>query len=296
MAAPPEKRLRAGQPSATAEINAQMRAADATLRPARRLVNDPFAVHFVQNPRYRLLRLSPGVALFGLRAFDRLFGGMLAEILLRGRYFEEELAEAVDAGVRQVVLVGAGYDTTAQRHPELRHVRFFEVDHPATQAVKLETLARIGASTDNVTFVPVDLDRDALPQALKAAEFDPSVPTMVTWLGVSYYLTAEAFNRTLRSIAEICPPGSRLMFDYMDPSVIDGSTTFKGARAAARSVARRGEPYTLGMTESEAVEAAVAAGFQPKEAVRVTDLVHRYGGERPYCRPDDYMGVVVVTR
>src|SRR4051794_32977531 len=127
MAEPTAKRLGAGQPSATAEINAQMRAADATLRPARRLVNDPYAVHFVRNPRYRALRLTPGVALFGLRAFDRLFGGMLAEILLRGRYFEQTLVTAIDGGARQVVLVGAGYDTTAQRHPELRDVRFFEV-------------------------------------------------------------------------------------------------------------------------------------------------------------------------
>jgi hypothetical protein len=32
------------------------------------------------------------------------------------------------------------------------------------------------------------------------------------------------------------------------------------------------------------------------ESLRVTDLVRRYGGDRPYCRADDYMGVVRLVR
>jgi methyltransferase (TIGR00027 family) len=289
-------RLRSGQPSATAEINAQMRAADAALRPHRRLVDDPYARHFVTNPRYRLLRLTPGVALAGLRVFDRLLGGMLAEILLRGRYFEEALDDAVSRGVRQVVLLGAGYDATALRHPELATVRFFEADHLATQRVKRHILARLGATPTNVTFVPVDFEHDLLASCLEEVDFDVTAPCLVAWLGVSYYLTAESFQRALNGIADICAPGSTLLFDYMDPSVMDGTTTYPGARRAARSVRRRGEPYTLGLSPRAAAEAASAAGFRPVESVRVPDLVRRYGGERPYCRPDDYMGVVTVTR
>ncbi|KAA2250952.1 SAM-dependent methyltransferase [Solihabitans fulvus] len=296
MPPPTVTRLRAGQPSATAEINAQMRAADATLHPARRLVDDPFAQHFVSNPRYKLLRLTPRVALFGLRTFDRLFGGLLAEILLRGRYFEEQLASAVDRGARQVVLVGAGYDSTALRHPELGDVHFYEVDHPATQAVKRSVLSRIGAKVDNITFIPVDLQQDSLQDGLKGSGFDSAKPTVLAWLGVSYYLTMESFERALAGIFAVCAPGSVLIFDYMDPEVIDGTSGYRGARRAAQSVRRRNEPYTLGITEQQAVDAAKRAGFELVETNRVTDLVRNYGKDNPYCSPDDYMGLVTVRR
>jgi methyltransferase (TIGR00027 family) len=297
MAERPAKRLSSGQPSATAEINAQMRAADATLSPGHRLVGDPYARYFVSNPRYRLLRLTPKVALAGLVGFDRLFGGMLAEILLRGRYVDEVLADRYfRADVRQTVLIGAGYDATALRHPVLRDMRWFEVDHPATQQAKRAALRRIGIKADNVVFAAADLGRDPLLDRLKETGFDIAEPGLVAWLGVSYYLGDEAFRRALADIAEVCAPGSTLVFDYMDASVINGTTHFQGARRAARSVQRRGEPYVLGMSEEEAFQAAEEAGFERVEALRVTDLVRRYGGRRPYCRPDDYMGVVTVRR
>ena len=289
-------RLHAGQPSATAEINAQMRAADATLRPHRRLVDDPYARHFVANPRYLLLRLTPGVALVGLRAFDRLFGGLLAEILLRGRYLEEVLTATLNRGVGQVVLLGAGYDCTAWRRPELRSVRVFEVDHGATQQRKQDILAGLGLASGHVTFVPVDLTRDELAGALRTAGFDVTAPALFAWLGVSYYLTVESFAASLRAIADVCAPGSTLVLDYMDPSVIDGTTPYRSARLAARSVRRRGEPYTLGLDLSDVHAALVAVGFHPEDSARVPDLVRRFGGQRPYCVDHDYMGVVTASR
>jgi methyltransferase (TIGR00027 family) len=293
-------RLGGGRASATAEINAQMRAADAALVPARRLVGDPFAKHFAASPRYRLLRLTPGVALAGLRLFDRLYGGLLAEILLRGRYLEDGLVAAAGQGVTQVVLLGAGYDATALRgpenHPELRGVRFFEVDHPATQQVKRSVLRQIGADTGRITFVPADLAQGVPLDGLVDAGFDVARPCLVAWLGVSYYLSFAAFERILADIAALCAPDSTLIYDYLVPQVVDGTTGYRGARRAARSVRRRGEPYTLGLTDQQAVAAAQAAGFALVDSSRVPELVRRYGGRTPYCRPDDYLGVLTLTR
>jgi len=290
-------RLAAGRPSRTAEITAQMRAADARLRRSRRLVDDGYARLFVTNRWYRLLRLTPGVSLLGLRVFDRTHGGFLAEILLRTRHFDDELAGAYQRGVRQAVLLGAGYDSSALRHPAFADMVFYEVDHPATQRAKTERLARHGLDPHNVRYTPVDLERgDRLSAALPKAGFDIREPCLIGWHGVSFFLRPPAFHAALAEMARICAPGSRLVFDYMDKSVVDGTTEYEGARRGAANVAAAGEPYKNGLDAAGAAEAAAGAGFVFVAHIRVRDLVRRYGGPRPYCRDDDFMGLVTVER
>jgi O-methyltransferase involved in polyketide biosynthesis len=113
---------------------------------------------------------------------------------------------------------------------------------------------------------------------------------------VSFFLEPESFLRALTEIGDICAPHSRLVFDYLDQAVVEGSTIYRGARRAARSVRSRGEPYTLGLTPDSAAEATSAAGFRCVESIRVTDLVRTYGGLRPYCSSDDFMGILTVER
>lgn len=292
----PGSRLAAGRPSRTAEITAQMRAADARVPRSRRLVDDRYARLFVTNRWYRVLRM-PVIALIGLRAFDRGHAGFLAEILLRTRHFDDELVAAYRRGVRQVVLLGAGYDSSALRHPEMADMIFYEVDHPATQQVKTARLARYRLATPNVRYTPVDLESgDRLSDALVQAGFDRARPCLIGWHGVSFFLRREAFHSALAEMAGFCAPGSRLVFDYMDESVVDGTTTYEGARRGAANVAATGEPYKLGLNARTATEAAERAGFTHVSDIRVRDLVRRYGGARPYCRDDDFMGLVTVER
>ena len=55
-------------------------------------------------------------------------------IAVRTRFTEDALAAAVERGVSQLVILGAGLDTYAWRGAMRQRVRVFEVDHPATQA------------------------------------------------------------------------------------------------------------------------------------------------------------------
>ncbi|KAA0942480.1 class I SAM-dependent methyltransferase [Streptomyces apricus] len=292
-AAPPPTRLRSGHASETAHLTARARAADAVVEPGRRLLGDTYAHLFVT--------VAPPAdsaeALERLTRLDRAHGGFLAEILLRQRYFEDLVALAVDAGVRQVLLLGAGYDTTALRLTAAEGVRFFEVDHPATQAVKLRTLAGAGLRTDHVTPVPLDFTTGApLGDTLAAHGFDGTAPCVVGWLGVTYFLPGTACRATFGDLAAAVAPGSLLLFDYLDRSVVDGTSRYGGALEMARQVAVQGEPYVNGLTPDTAAALARAAGFEPLERLRVPDLVRRYGGERPYCCDDDFMGLVAARR
>lgn len=130
---------------------------------------------------------------------------------------------AVLTGTKQYVILGAGMDTFAFREPEfLSKYRVFEVDHPLTQADKLERITRASWTIpDNLTFVPVDFTKDSLRERLIAAGFNPSAKSFFSWLGVTYYLSAEAIDTMLSALSSICADGSTLVFDYPDENFFD---------------------------------------------------------------------------
>jgi methyltransferase (TIGR00027 family) len=287
-------RLQSGKASSTAGLTAMMRAVDARLPADRRLADDQYARYYAAfNPRFKYYVYRPWTARLALGLFDSLFGGFLAEILLRSRHFDSVIAQARADGIRQILLLGAGYDSAPLRHPDLR---FVEIDHPATQRAKRAVLAKSGVETPNVTYLPVDLASERLVDVLTPEVFDRSERSLVGWHGVSFFLQEPAFHHALRDIAAVSAPGSRLVFDYMDQSVIDRTVPYRSVRKAADIVAKRGEPYTLGMDEHAATRAVEAAGFRRLEHLRVTDLIDRFGGARPYCARKDFMGVLTVER
>jgi methyltransferase (TIGR00027 family) len=169
--------------------------------------------------------------------------------------------------LRQVVVVGAGLDTTALRGIEdAEDVRFFEVDHPATQAWKRRRLAEEELEMpDTLVFAPVDFERQNLAAGLAAAGFAGSEPAFFIWLGVVPYLTEAAIDATLGFIASV--PAAEVVFDYANPpSQLDRKLRDRHAKRAAR-VAALGEPW-LSYFDS----AALAKKLGALGAVEVEDL------------------------
>ena len=143
--------------------------------------------------------------------------------LCRAAYTEQALKAAAMTGTKQYVILGAGLDTFAFRETEFlsRH-KVFEVDHPLTQADKKERIARAGWTvSDNLTFVPMNFTTDSLTERLIAAGFDTKTKSFFSWLGVIYYLSAEAIDKTLAGLSSLCADGSTLVFDYPDENFFD---------------------------------------------------------------------------
>jgi methyltransferase (TIGR00027 family)/deazaflavin-dependent oxidoreductase (nitroreductase family) len=292
---PDDSRAVARASSRTAETNALERAAETSQPPDRRLIDDPYARLFVRRRLYRALLALRLVASRALRWLDGKYPGLHAEILLRARWVDELVQ---GGGYEQLLLLGAGFDSTTLRHPPPGGTRAFEVDSPRTQAAKRAVLDRHGLTPrSGVVYCPCDFEVDSLVGALAAARFDPSRRTLAIWLGVSYYLTLDAFRATLRDVASLTAPGGRLLLDYMDPEVIDGTTSHPGARRAAKWVAERGEPYLLGFTEDQLRGELARAGFSLLEHMRPPQLAERF---RPpagvWCSTDDWMGVALAER
>lgn len=199
-----------GQPSRTAQRVALERAAHQVLD-SPLVLEDPLALRV----------LSPEASSELLQHGERRDASPIAKftraiVVVRSRIAEDEIARAASRGVRQYVVLGAGFDTFAYRNPH-DSVRVFEVDHPSTQQLKRERLATAGIATPpNATFVACDFDRDALRDALQRAGFDWSAPAVVAWLGVVMYLEHDAVMATLREIATL-PAESSVIFDYALP-------------------------------------------------------------------------------
>ncbi|MGB7686728.1 MAG: SAM-dependent methyltransferase [Solirubrobacterales bacterium] len=285
------------EPSVTADINAAERAAEMHQPPTKRLFTDPYAHCFVRKRTYRALCSYGPVSRTAIRLFDRVYGGNHAHVILRNHVYERELAAALADGVDQVVLLGAGYDSTAFRR-SLGSAVLFEVDSPHTQRAKLEAIrSRSLAPRCDVRYVPCDFESDRPGPLLVESGFDSGRPSLVVWFGVMYYLTEAAVRQTLDEIARFSGSGSRLLVDYQDAAVSAGTSPWPGARRAYRSVKRRREPLRFGLTESTAPAFVGASGFVVRESLRVTDLASRYGPPGGvWCSTDDWFGTLVAER
>lgn len=204
-----------------------------------------------------------------------------AFIALRSRYAEDELALAVQRGVRQYVVLGAGLDTFGYRNPyPVSRLRVFEVDHPATQAWKRRRLRdALITIPDSLTFAPVDFEQQTLAHGLEHAGFRAEEPAFFSMLGVVVYLTKAAAMETFKFVASL-PPGSEIVFDYG----ISSSMLSEGQRSARESLARLtaaiGEPWITYFDPAALAHELRGMGFAQVEDVGPEAATDRYFKDR----------------
>lgn len=202
--------MRQTQASSTAQGTAAVRAIESEKPDKLRICYDPFARSFTSALSYRLVKLFFGYG-------ERRTHGALTFIACRQRYIDERLCEALGASASQVVILGAGFDSRAYRS-DLGNTRVFEVDHPASQARKIQKLRTIlDRLPPHVTYVPLDFDTETLDKILNFG-FDPKARTFFIWEGVTQYLARAAVDSTLQWICTNASPGSAVVFDYQHAS------------------------------------------------------------------------------
>ena len=199
--------MKPNEPSRMALIPARQRAAHQVLDHGS-ILYDPFAIKILGEDEKDVLQFANE---HPLASIGRLF------ITARSRIAEDALSGAVERGIRQIVILGAGLDTFALRSPHgARQIRIYEVDHPATQAWKRLRLAEAQLALPPwLILVPVDFERDHLRETLVGAGFQENSPAFFSWLGVVPYLRQEAIGSILDYIASI--ENSEVVFDYMEP-------------------------------------------------------------------------------
>jgi len=245
-------------------------------------VKEGTASYTARSVAARRLEYERAAAPYGDPAADEALTGDVADgltpkhnrmheyIRARTAFFDRVVVNSVDHGITQVVIGGAGYDGRAFRYAK-PGVRWFEVDHPATQADKLARITRLGLTTSRLSFIPADFTADPVAEPLLAAGLDQARLTLFLFEGVAAYLEQPAIERVLAEFREVTPVGSLLAI-----SVSIGSAT-SGTRAQFQErVAEIGEPAAAVLTFEQATDLLATAGWKvrdPSERQRSAGLL-----------------------
>jgi methyltransferase (TIGR00027 family) len=189
--------------------------------------------------------------------------GRMGEYLdARTRFFDRLVVGAIGRGVRQIVIGAAGYDGRPLRYAR-SGVRWFEVDHPATQRDKRERLARLGIASRQVQFVEADFTRDPVAERLIAAGLDTSELSLFLLEGAAVYLEPAVLERVLRQFRQVAQAGSRLAISVSRSSTPGEARTHSEARARFQAaVAALGEPARSTLEADEATELLARTGWR----------------------------------
>jgi methyltransferase (TIGR00027 family) len=258
--------------SKTAAYVALYRALETRERTRPPLFRDPFALGFLPL-RYRLLLRTAFTAALHrrLNAYaDERAPGARTSAIARTLFIDDVVRAAIGRGVRQCVLLGAGFDCRAHRLPELAQVEVFEVDRRDTQRFKQRRVPAAG-----VHYVPVDFLRDDSFALLAQAGWKRAEPTLFVWEGVTNYLREEAVRQVLREIAH-CASGSSIVFTYVHRGAIDGSQHFPCAERILENVRGMREPWTFGLTPEELAPFVASTGLTLREDLGADDYRARY--------------------
>ncbi len=259
--------MKHGEASRTALSAAGMRAAHQALEGGA-IFADPLAVRILGRDA------EEAIAIAKERPERR---PMRQFVAMRSRVAEDAARRAIDAGVRQILVLGAGLDTFAYRREPREGLRVFELDHPATQRDKRARLAAAGvAEPPHVVYVAHDFEHGDMAEALAAGGLNADRPTFVLWLGVTPYLTEEAVCATLGALARF-PGGAEVVFDYANPShTIEEANVRNYRDVLAARVAESGEPFSCFLDTAALHEQARSLGFVEIEDLDRAALVGLY--------------------
>ena len=260
--------MRSGQPSQTARGAAAYRAVHQTLEGGA-IFKDPFASRILdEQTAASLNKMAADESLRPWRMF----------IAARSRFSEDTMSNCVAAGVRQVVVLGAGLDTFSLRNPFADlGVRVFEVDYAATQSWKRERIKAAGLiEPQSLIFAPTDFEQESLSEGLTRVGFRLNQPAFFQWLGVVPYLTREAVSSTLKFISKV--PQAVVVFDYAEPFQNYPAERRASVIAVAESAAARGEPWLSLFDPAELYELLRGEGFKTVEDLGLPEIAEQLYG------------------
>lgn len=238
------------------------------------------AAHQVLDGEPKLLDDPVAVTLLGPDACSRIQANadayrspateaLRAHVVLRSRFAEDRLAEAVGRGVTQYILLAAGLDTFAFRQPRwAQSLRILEVDHLQTHLLKRQLMnaADLPPPT-NVSYLNSDFERESLLAGLLRHGVVIEEPTFFSWPGATRCLREPQIDAVLRFVAEF-PAGSEIVLTFAPPLE-----------------ERAGEPMLSSFTPAAMEIKLRRAGFSGIDFLSPKEAEIRYFSQRPLDLP-----------
>jgi len=283
--------------SRTAEYVALYRALETTETRREPLFRDPFAAHLLTESRARALRAAnlPGMRGILERYADYRAPGARTSAIGRTRFIDDIVRAEAVAGIRHLVILGAGYDCRAHRIAELAKVPVYEVDRADTQTEKRRRIDGLPGVRKDVRYVAVDFEKQDLATRLADAGWRADRTSLFLWEGVTNYLDANAVARVLDMVGLVAV-GSAIVFTYIHRGVIDGSKHFDGAGKLVGNVKRLGEPWQFGLVPEEMDKYLAGFSLVLEQDLGADDYRAKYFGANARFRGYSFYRIAVARK
>jgi len=268
------------QASSTAQYMALFRALESFSPKKEPLFEDRMAIGFLKPSLKAAAYLAriPIIGGFVPRYIDKNWPGARSSGIARTRFIDDALEKELGNGVRQVVILGAGFDCRAYRIHGIGRAHVYEVDYPSTLIAKRKRLQlMLGQLPPYVTFSEIDFNRQQLGDVLAASGFNEYDRTFFIWEGVTNYLTGSAVDSTLKFVGKTAP-GSKIIFTYIHRGVLDEPESFEGTENVTHLVSKKDEPWTFGFYPEELPDYLKARGLKLVEDAGAAEYRPRYMG------------------
>lgn len=214
-----------------------------------RLFNDPIAKEMVGGLIKFLMQFAT-MRNLTVKQTNAVAQGIYGVQVCRTRCIDDAVQAALSKGIKQLVILGAGYDTRPYRLPAMESVKVFEADLPAVQDDKKKKLQKyFGRLPDHVTFIPIDFDTQTLEAVFSGTTFNSSKPAIFVWEGVTQYISEEAVRQTLAFVGKSAS-GSIIVFTYVLKSIIERRSDIPGVDHLMDTVAKQ-SPWVFGLEPSD---------------------------------------------
>lgn len=264
--------MNADRSSHTAEGAIFVRLLHQQLPRRQRILIDPWINRLALYDQWWIARI-PFLARYALRKRPR----MVDYVPARDRFADEVIDEAVRQGTRQIVVLGAGLDSISyrvlHRHPDCL---MYEVDHPATQAVKIRRARPLAAKFAHaIRYIATDFEHDDFRGKLQEGGFRPDQPSAIIWMGVVYYLSEAAVVQTFSRARDLMTVGSPLAFDFWAPTLTQpsGDPEFEQQR---QDYAKIGESLKFGIDPLTLADFVKPLGYDVSRSESFNSLDRRY--------------------
>ena len=286
--------MKAHSASKTAEYMAFFRALETARPKGRSLFQDPYAGLFLSPTLKLLVTLSClpiGRALIP-RLVHREAPGAFSSGVARTRLIDELLEKTVRAGAKQVILLGAGFDTRALRLDFLRNTAVIEIDHPNTSRFKLQTLrSNMARLPENVSYCQADFNKQSLDDIGIGSNIDFSAATTIIWEGVTNYLSANAVDATFKWTRKFSRVD--IIFTYIDKRVLEHPEEFAGTSSVLQYLRDSEEQWTFGFVPEDLPDYLGAHRLSLVENVSAKEYCARYMADRTVSKGYEFYRVAL---
>jgi len=175
--------------------------------------------------------------------------GIYEYVIARTKYIDAAFKQALEEKFDQILIFGAGFDTRALRFQDkLGSTRVFELDALVTQQAKINQYKKRNLTVpQNLTFIAIDFDQESLSSKLDETKFCIHARSLFILEGLLMYLQPESVDMTFQTIRDYAGKGSRVVFDYINASVLRKEGAHYGETEIAQTVSNVGEEWHFGI-------------------------------------------------